>query len=49
LVKDVSLREHMGKAGRREVEEGSHSISYRNKKLKEVLDEATADLPIPRQ
>ena len=46
LVQDVSLREHMGKAGRREVEEGSHSIRCRNKKLREVLDEATADFPI---
>ena len=42
LVQDASLREHMGKEGRREVEEGGHSISCRNKKLKEVLEESDA-------
>ena len=47
LVQDASLRDRMGKEGRREVEEGGHSISYRNKKLTRVLDEATADFPIP--
>lgn len=52
LVADAPLRRQMGRASRKEVEEGSHSIRYHNKKLREVLDEATADssvVPIPRR
>ena len=43
LVQDGPLRQKMGRASRREVEKGTHSIGYRNKKLKDVLDEATSD------
>ena len=42
LLHDAPLRRQMGRAGRREVDKGGHSIRYRNKKLREVLDEATA-------
>lgn len=49
LVQDAPLRQQMGRAGRKEVEQGSHSIGYRNKRLREVLDGATADFPIPRR
>lgn len=46
LVLDAPLRRQMGRAGRREVEKGSHSIGCRNRKLREVLDDATADIPV---
>ena len=46
LVRDASLRDRMGKEGRREVEEGSHSIGCRNEKLSGVLDEATTDFAV---
>lgn len=52
LVQDAPLRRQMGGASRREVEEGGHSIGCRNRKLREVLDDATADIPsvpIPRR
>jgi len=44
LIEDASLRQRMGRAARSDVEEGTHSIGYRNKKLKEILDAATSDL-----
>jgi len=45
LIEDLHLRERMGRAGRREVEEGQFSIGNTNTKLGRVLDEATADTP----
>ena len=42
LIEDPELRRRMGREGRREVEEGKFSIKRRNKDLKKVLDEATA-------
>ena len=46
LVQDAPLRQKMGRASRREVEKGAHSIGHRNKKLKDVLVEATAGAPV---
>jgi len=40
LIEDESLRRRMGKAARREVEEGKFSIQRRNEKLKRVFDKA---------
>ena len=40
LIEDAGLRRTLGRAGRREVEEGRFSILQRNSKLKCVLDEA---------
>lgn len=39
LIEDENLREKMGKAGRREIENGIFSIKKRNEKLKEIFDE----------
>ena len=46
LVQDAPLRQRMGRASRKEVEEGSHSIGCRNEKLAGVLDEATTDFAV---
>jgi len=40
LVENPDLRREMGRAGRREVEQGKFSIARRNKELKRLLDEA---------
>jgi glycosyltransferase involved in cell wall biosynthesis len=40
LIEDEKLRRKMGRAGRREIDEGKFSITMRNRKLKKVLDEA---------
>ena len=41
LIEDEKLRHRMGKAGRREIENGKFSIKERNEKLKRIFDEAT--------
>jgi glycosyltransferase involved in cell wall biosynthesis len=41
LIENEELRRKMGKAGRREVEQGKFSIRRRNEKLKRIFDEAT--------
>jgi len=41
LIENPEIRRQMGRAGRREVEEGRFSIARRNEALKRVLDEAT--------
>lgn len=41
LIENPELRRQMGRAGRREVEEGRFSMARRNEALKRVLDEAT--------
>ena len=41
LIEDEKLRRNMGKAGRKEIEEGKFSIATRNKKLQRIFDEAT--------
>jgi len=41
LVEDADLRRRMGRSARWEVDEGSHSIQHRNRKLKAIYDEAT--------
>jgi glycosyltransferase involved in cell wall biosynthesis len=43
LIENPDLRRRMGKAARQEVEEGKFSIERRNRKLKEILDRATAE------
>jgi glycosyltransferase involved in cell wall biosynthesis len=43
LIDDQDLRRTMGRAGRREVEEGRFSVERRNEKLGRLLDEAVAD------
>jgi glycosyltransferase involved in cell wall biosynthesis len=43
LVENEGLRRSMGVAGREEVERGTHSLAYRNQRLKEVLDEAISE------
>jgi len=40
LLRDKKLREKMGKAGRKEIEEGKFSIEKRNKKLRKIYEEA---------
>jgi len=40
LIEDEKLRRRMGIAGRREIETGKFSVKRRNKKLKEIFDEA---------
>jgi glycosyltransferase involved in cell wall biosynthesis len=40
LIEDEKLRRNMGRAGRKEIDEGKFSITTRNRKLKKVLDEA---------
>ena len=42
LIENEGLRRSMGAAGRETVEHGIHSLAYRNRKLKEVLDDATS-------
>jgi len=42
LIGNPELRRKMGKAARREVEEGKFSIRKRNEKLKKIFDEATS-------
>jgi glycosyltransferase involved in cell wall biosynthesis len=42
LIEDKNLRRSMGRAARREVEEGKHSLGRRNEKLKSIFDAATA-------
>lgn len=42
LIEDSSLRYRMGRAGKREIEKGKFSIRTRNRKLKEIYEEATA-------
>lgn len=42
LIEDQTLRHKMGIAARREIETGKFSIKERNKKLKEIFDEAIA-------
>lgn len=41
LIENPELRREMGRAGRRQVEEGKFSITTRNEALKQLLDEAT--------
>jgi glycosyltransferase involved in cell wall biosynthesis len=41
LIENEELRRRMGKAGRQEIEKGRFSIEERNRRLKEILDEAT--------
>lgn len=43
LIENPEIRRQMGRAGRREVEEGRFSIGRRNEALKRVLDEATEE------
>jgi glycosyltransferase involved in cell wall biosynthesis len=43
LIENPDLRRRMGKAARQEIEEGKFSIERRNRKLKEILDRATAE------
>jgi len=40
LIKDEGLRRSMGRAGRKEIEEGKFSISKRRETLKKIFDEA---------
>jgi len=40
LVEDGGLRRRMGRAAKQEIEEGKFSIKQRNKKLKEIFDQA---------
>ena len=42
LIDNPELRRKLGSEGRHEVEEGQFSIEQRNRRLKEVLDEASA-------
>jgi|GEM_PF-4956665 regulator of replication initiation timing len=42
LIENPKLRQKMGEDARWEVAYGKHSIRERNKKLKQVLDEATS-------
>ncbi|MFQ5874944.1 MAG: glycosyltransferase [Dehalococcoidia bacterium] len=44
LIENEGLRRSMGVAGRQTVEHGIHSMTYRNWKLKEVLDDATNEV-----
>jgi len=43
LIEDEELRKRMGKAGRKEIEEGRFSIRRRNKKLRKIFDEAISE------
>ncbi len=43
LIEDEALRRRMGKAARREVDQGKHSIETRNRKLKAIFDEAIGE------
>ncbi len=49
LIEDPELRRRIGRAARREVEEGKFSIQRRNATLKRVLDEATAPSGVAAQ
>jgi glycosyltransferase involved in cell wall biosynthesis len=49
LIQDSELRRRIGRAARREVEEGKFSLHRRNATLKRVLDEATADSGVTAQ
>jgi glycosyltransferase involved in cell wall biosynthesis len=40
LIENKNLRESMGKRGREEIEQGKFSLSVRNRKLKELFDQA---------
>ena len=40
LIENPDLRRQMGKAGREQVEKGKFSVEQRNKKLKDIFDEA---------
>jgi glycosyltransferase involved in cell wall biosynthesis len=42
LIENPKLRRKMGEAARWEIAYGKHSIWERNKKLKQILDEATS-------
>jgi glycosyltransferase involved in cell wall biosynthesis len=48
LIENPESRRQMGRAGRREVEEGRFSMARRNEALKRVLDEATGEKPAER-
>ena len=41
LIENEELRRRMGKSGRGEIEKGKFSIDERNRRLKEIFDEAT--------
>jgi glycosyltransferase involved in cell wall biosynthesis len=41
LIENEELRRRLGKAGRQEIENGKFSIESRNRRLKEIFDEAT--------
>ncbi len=41
LIENEGLRRRMGKAGRQEIEKGKFSIEERNRRLKDIFDEAT--------
>jgi glycosyltransferase involved in cell wall biosynthesis len=41
LIENIELREQLGMAARRQVEEGEFSLQRRNRVLKKILDEAT--------
>ena len=43
LVEDEERRRRLGNAGRREVDQGKHSIKARNKQLKAIFDEAIGE------
>lgn len=43
LIEDGELRRRMGRAGRHEVEQGSHSLATRNAKLKAIFDAARGE------
>lgn len=40
LIEDAKLRKRMGDAGRKEVESGKFSLSYRNEQLRRIYEEA---------
>jgi glycosyltransferase involved in cell wall biosynthesis len=44
VEKTSALRRKMGEAARYEVAYGKHSIRERNKKLKQIIDEATSNI-----